>query len=70
MRALDGEVRSAPRSLHGRVRALPRRRRPEGRECRGGEHQDEAIDSIRGLVPDGLQGKLTLTKYRGKLFCV
>ncbi|KAJ8569203.1 hypothetical protein ON010_g6059 [Phytophthora cinnamomi] len=51
----DGQVRPAPRQVHGHVPHVPRRRGAEGRERGRGDHQDEAHDPVRGLVSDGLQ---------------
>ena len=51
----DGEVRPAAREVHGVLSDVPGRRGAEGRECGGGDDQDEANDPVRGLVPDGVQ---------------
>ena len=51
----DGQVRPASRQVHGVLLDVPRRRRAQGRQRRRGEHQDQAHDSIRRLVPDRVQ---------------
>ena len=51
----DGQVRPASRQVHGVLLDVPRRRRAQGRQRRRGQHQDEAHDSIRRLVPDRVQ---------------
>merc|ERR1712106_177932 len=46
-----------PRQVHGVLHALPRRRRPQGRQRLDRHDQDQAHHPVRGLVPDRLQGR-------------
>ena len=54
-RLTGGQVRPAPRQVHGVLHDVPWRRGAEGRERRRGDDQDEAHDPVRRLGPDGLQ---------------
>merc|ERR1711910_315572 len=45
-----------PREVHGLLSPLQGRRRPQGRQCRHRDHQDQEEHPVRGLVSYWIQG--------------
>ena len=53
----DGEVRSAPRKVHGLLHVVSRWCRPQRRQRRDRRYQDQAQHPVCRLVPHRIQGK-------------
>merc|ERR1711951_257360 len=51
----DGKMRSASRQIYGDVLDVPRRCGAEGRECGGGDHQNEEDHPVRDWCPTGFK---------------